>query len=74
MSAADKIKLDNIIGISDNAKFNFCTASEYAQMENRTAAIYFVLNGSTLLIKDANDNLLTLGNAGEVTSEPAPTS
>ena len=74
MSAADKTKLDNIIGISDNAKFKFCTASEYAQMENRAAAIYFVLNDSTLLIKDANDNLLTLGNAGGVASETTPTS
>lgn len=64
MLAADKAKLDNITGISNNTKFEFCTASEYNQMVNRTAAIYFVLNNSTLSIKDANNNLLTLGNVG----------
>ena len=60
MSSIDKAKLDNITGISNNTKFEFCTASEYNQMANKAAAIYFILNGSTLLIKDANDNLLTL--------------
>lgn len=65
MSAEDKEKLDNITGISNNTKFKFCTASEYDQMENRTAAIYFILNGSTLLIKDANDNLLILNEEPE---------
>lgn len=64
MLKEDKAKLDNITGISNNTKFEFCTASEYNQMANRAAAIYFILNGSTLLIKDANDNLLTLDNAG----------
>lgn len=64
MLKEDKAKLDNITGISNNTKFEFCTASEYNQMANRTAAIYFILDDSTLLIKDANDNLLTLGNAG----------
>ena len=64
MLKEDKAKLDNITGISNNTKFEFCTASEYNQMVNRTAAIYFILDDSTLLIKDANDNLLTLGNAG----------
>ena len=63
MLKEDKAKLDNITGISNNTKFEFCTASEYNQMVNRTAAIYFILDDSTLLIKDANDNLLTLGNA-----------
>lgn len=62
ISSMDKVKLDNITGISNNTKFEFCTANEYNQMTNRTAAIYFILNGSTLLIKDANDNLLTLSN------------
>lgn len=56
MSSLDKIKLDNT-GI-------FCTASEYQAMSERTSGIYFVLNNSTLLIKDANNNLLTLGNVG----------
>jgi len=64
MPAEDKEKLNNITGISNNTKFEFCTANEYNQMTNRTAAIYFVLSGSTLLIKDANDNLLTLNNTG----------
>lgn len=64
MSAEDKEKLDNITGISNNTKFEFCTVNEYNQMTNRTAAIYFILSGSTLLIKDANDNLLTLNNTG----------
>lgn len=56
MSSLDKIKLDNT-GI-------FCTASEYQAMSERTSGIYFVLNNSTLSIKDANNNLLTLGNVG----------
>lgn len=56
MSSSDKIKLDNT-GI-------FCTASEYQAMSERTSGIYFVLNNSTLSIKDANNNLLTLGNVG----------
>lgn len=56
MSSSDKIKLDNT-GI-------FCTASEYQAMSERTSGIYFVLNNSTLLIKDAHNNLLTLGNVG----------
>ena len=33
-------------------------------MSERTSGIYFVLNNSTLSIKDANNNLLTLGNVG----------
>lgn len=68
MSSIDKAKLDNITGISNNTKFEFCTASEYNQMANKAAAIYFILNGSTLLIKDANDNLLTL-NEGPYDNE-----
>lgn len=60
MSSLDKIKLDNT-GI-------FCTASEYQAMPERTSGIYFVLNNSTLSIKDANNNLLTLGNVGSDSS------
>lgn len=60
MSSLDKIKLDNT-GI-------FCTASEYQAMSERTSGIYFVLNNSTLSIKDANNNLLTLGNVGSDSS------
>ena len=41
-------------------------------MTNRAAAIYFVLNSSTLLIKDANDNLLTLVETSSTPSEPEP--
>lgn len=56
-------RISNIDNSSVN--FKFCTENEYNEMTNRTATeIYFVLNDSVLSIKDANNNLLTLGNAG----------
>jgi hypothetical protein len=71
MSASDKTKLDNINIDNNSINFKFCTENEYNEMTNRTAEIYFVLNNSVLSIKDANNNLLTLGNAGSGSGGPA---
>jgi hypothetical protein len=60
MLAADKAKL-NKIKISDNATVEFCTTTEYEQMETKNSNIYFILDriGAQLLVKNENgDDLL----------------